>query len=129
MKRNQSLTFKAMWVLGDHFSRLGGSCRPSSMAESEIQLYVSYKLLMINDHPIDESEFYNKLFLQAADPVVEKTNALLAEVKLSKSELLPFVLGFYEYADSKMSDMEKTERWARFGEYLKASNILNTRSQ
>lgn len=126
MKRNQSLTFKAMWVLGDHFSRLGGSCRPSSMAESEIQLYVSYKLLIINDHPIDDSEFANKLFLQAADSVIEETNALLAEVKLSRSELIPFVLGFYEYADGKLSDIEKTERWARFGEYLKATNMLNT---
>lgn len=111
-----------MCELGDYFSRLGGTARPFNMAESEIQLYVGYKLLMINDESIDEGEFANQAFLRAAAPVIGKSNALLAEVRLSTSELIPFVLEFYEYADDKLNEIDKSTRWARFGGYLRKRN-------
>lgn len=111
-----------MCELGDYFSRLGGAARPFNMAESEIQLYIGYKLLSINDDPIHVTEFENQEFLKAAEPVIKKTNAYLAEVQLAGSELISFVLEFYEYANGKLKENDKTTRWARFGDYLRANN-------
>lgn len=108
-----------MCELGDYFSRLGGTARPFNMAESEIQLYISYKLLEINNVPIDEYEYSNQAFLDAASPVIEKANTHLCGVCLPKSELFRFVLEFYEFADKKLKEKDKTKRWECFGEYLK----------
>ena len=120
--RNQNLAWRAMCELGDYFSRLGGAARPFNMAESEIHLYIGYKLLEINHAPIDGSEFVEQEFIKAAKPVVDTANDFLTEIKLSNTELIPFVLDFYEHADKKLKETDKTLRWVRFGEYLKKNN-------
>lgn len=119
MSNNQDLTWKAMCELGDYFSCLGGAARPFNMAESEIQLYIGYKVLQLNNVSIDENEYANPAFLKAANPVIEKVNAYLSEVNLLNQEPFPFVQEFYEFADKKLQAKDKTKRWYCFGEYLR----------
>jgi len=49
MNENQNHVWRAMWELGDYFSRLGGAARPRNMAESEIHLYIACKIIELND--------------------------------------------------------------------------------
>ncbi len=111
-----------MCELDDYFSCLGGAARPLNMTESEIPLYIGYRLLELNNVLIDESEYVNQTFLEAAKPVIEKVNTYLCEVNLSKSELFPFVLDFYVFADQKLKVNDKTKRWESFGKYLRNNN-------
>ena len=122
MSDNQNLTWRAMCELGDYFSRLGGTARPPNMAESEIQLFIANRLLEINNVAIDENKYSNQAFLKAAKPVIEKANSYLLKIELSESELFPFVLDFYEYANEKLNEIDKTTRWQKFGEYLRDEN-------
>jgi hypothetical protein len=119
MTDNKNLAWKAICELDEYFSRLGGTARPINMANYEIPLYVCHKLLMINGEPIDQNGLNSPAFLKAAAPVLEKSNALLSEVGLSSSELIPFVLKLYEHADAKLNEIDKSNRWAYFGEYLR----------
>jgi len=122
MKENDRFTRMAMCELGDYFSRLGGAARPFNMRESEIHLYVGYKLLQLNNISINEEEYANQPFLEAAKPVIEKTNEYLCKINLLKNELFPFVLKFYTFADEKLKADEKTKRWGQFGKYLNKNN-------
>ena len=112
-----------MWDLGDYFARLGGAARPFNMAESEIQLYIAYRLLEINNVEIDESKYSNKMFLEAAKPIIKEANSHLQKVKLLEPEVFPFVLEFYAYADQKLNAIDKTTRWQNFGLYLRGETM------
>lgn len=122
MNNNQNLFWKALCLLDDYFSRMGGAARPNNMVESDIPLYVGYKLLVINGEPINESVFVNQEFLNAAEQVIEDSNKLLMEIGLSTAELIPFVLAFYDYADAKLNKIDKSKQWSHFGEYLRKRN-------
>ena len=91
MGSNKNLTWRAMCELGDYFSRLGGAARPFNMAESEIQLYIGYRIIESNDDSFDAYEYSNQPFLKAAEPVIERANSFIKEVTLKDSELIPFV--------------------------------------
>jgi hypothetical protein len=109
----------AMCELDEYFSCLGGAARPTNMAESEILLYIGCKLLELNNVPVDETEFANQTFIDAAKPVLKKANAYLSEVTLMKSEIFPFILDFYEHYDAKLKAIGKTDRWESFGDHLR----------
>lgn len=109
-------------MLGDYFSRMGGAARPHNMAESEIQLYIACKLIKLHDDSFNLNKYLDSEFIDAAAPVIGKSNSYLSRVSLSLTDLFPFVLIFYVYADEKLKPIEKTKRWYLFGEYLKEKN-------
>jgi len=112
----------AMCELGDYFSRLGGAARPRNMAESEIPLYVGCKLMELHDNSFQPERYLDPMFIEAAEPVLEKTDYYLQSILLDKTKVAPFVAEFYEYADSKLKETEKTKRWELFGEYLRGTD-------
>ena len=118
MNNNQQLIWRAMSELGDFFSRLGGAARPFNMVESEIQLYICYKLLKFNNIPINEEEYLNQQFIDAAKPVIEKADSYLRQIQLDEMDIFPFVQELYEYANKKLKEPDKTSRWFIFGKYL-----------
>ncbi len=117
MDKNRDDINRAIWELGDYFSRLGGVARPSNMVESEIYLYVFCKLIETNDASFKSKEYLSQIFLEAAKPKIQRTNSFIEKVSLSLEELIPFVLSIYEYADNKINDTDKTMRWELFGVY------------
>jgi len=119
MNENQNHTWCAMCELGDYFSRLGGAARPRNMAESEIHLYIACKIIELNDENFDSGEYTDRAFIKAATPVIEKANSYLSNISLPVSELIPFVMDFYEYADEKLKAIEKKSKWQTFGAYLR----------
>ncbi len=119
MNEKQNYTWRAMCELGDYFSRLGGSARPRNMAESEIHLYIACKIIELNDKTFNPGEYLDQAFVEAATPVIEKADSYLSTIYLSATELMPFVMDFYKYADEKLNPIEKTLRWQAFGAYLR----------
>ena len=119
MNGNQNHTWRAMCELGDYFSRLGGAARPRNMVESEIHLYIACQIIELNDETFNPGEYLDQAFVEAATPVIEKANSYLSKISLSATELMPFVMDFYKYADEKLNSIEKTLRWQAFGVYLR----------
>ncbi|MEA3486715.1 MAG: hypothetical protein U9R20_03575 [Thermodesulfobacteriota bacterium] len=122
MSKNQSYAWEAMCEIVDYFSCMGGTGRPSNMAESEIPLYVACKLIELHDDLFNSDEYIDRVFAEAAAPVIERANSYLSKVSVPFAELIPFVLDFYEYADKKLKPIDKTTRWNAFGTYLKERN-------
>lgn len=119
MNVNQHNAWMAMNELGDYFSRLGGAARPRNMAESEIPLYVITKLLELHTPAFRSEEYLNLPFLNAAELVLKTVNAYLKRISLNKEGLFPFLRKLYDYADAKLDDAEKTDRWFRLGRFLR----------
>jgi len=113
-----------MCELGDYFSRLGGAARPRNMAESEIHLYIACKIIELNDETFYSSEYLDQTFIKAATPLIEKTNSCLSNISLPATELMPFVMVFFKYADGKLNSIDKTSRWHAFGAYLRETNLI-----
>ena len=122
MNDNQNLTWHAMCELGDYFSCMGGAARPRNMAESEIPLYIACKIIELNDKTFNSGEYLDRAFIKAATPVIEKANSYLSNISLPVTELMPFVMDFYKYADEKLNSIEKTSRWQAFGANLRERN-------
>ena len=101
------------------FFKTGWCCRPRNMVESEIQLYIACKLVEVNDISFYSGDYLDSAFIKVATPVIEKCNLFIHKVSLPASELILFVLDFYEYADKKLKPRDKSKRWQKFGEYLK----------
>ncbi|MBN1380001.1 MAG: hypothetical protein JXA04_12290 [Gammaproteobacteria bacterium] len=119
MNKNQSNAWKAICELGDYFSRLGGAARPRNMAESEIFLFIICKLIEKNNKKFEPNEFLDHLFCESAEPVLDKVNSHLSQVLLSAEDFIPFVTDIYNYADSKLGCIDKTNRWVNIGKYIK----------
>jgi hypothetical protein len=122
MNENHKHIWLAFSELGDYFSRLGGSSRYFNMSESEIPLYIACELAGKCVAAFEKREFLDSQFLVAADPVLRSVNKHLAAIDGTGESLLADVKDFVIYADTKLAQ-DKTTRWLRFVELIKASSI------
>ena len=127
VEKNQKGIWDARNILGDYFSRLGGSARPYNMSESEIFLYILWKLHQKTKIyktigiSVKNELYIDSGFLEAAQPVINKVDELIENIQIEDVELIKFIDEFYDYHDEKLKN-DKTSRWIKFGKFIKGND-------
>lgn len=105
-KENRNKVQKAIWILGDWFSRLGGSARYQNMFDSDIFEYVCRSLILRQKADIYWCERFEKHAESVLPKVTEIINSIpTTELRFELAEEL------YEYASEKLPDREQSQSW------------------
>lgn len=110
---SQEIT-KAFWVLGDHFSRMGGAARYFNMPESDIPLYVACYLAHKHSSLFDPHEYVNNQFIVAASHILKEVDSRLDKVIAKDKELASLIFEFVKYSNSKLKPQDCSDKWNQF---------------
>lgn len=119
MDNDTRMLWLALGEIDDYFSRLGGAARYLGMSESDIPLYVACTLAQRTATFTDLHRFIDRRFLEAAAPVLEKTNGHIASVEAQGEQLAALVHEFVSHADSKLEAADESPGWQAFIEWVR----------
>jgi len=116
-KENRNKVQKAIWILGDWFSQLGGSARYQNMFDSDVFEYVCRSLILRQKADIYWCERFEKHAESVLPKVTEIINSIpTTELRFELAEEL------YEYASEKLPEREQSHSWKSLKNEISATD-------
>jgi len=117
-KDNRNNITKAVWTVGDYFSRMGGGNRPFNMRESGVYLLVLCKFIELQEIGFSADQFLDSEIIKAAEPINSEFEKYLQKISLRHEEIKPLVLEICNYANSRLAESDKSNNWRDFIQYV-----------
>ncbi|MDZ7841509.1 MAG: hypothetical protein U5R46_11965 [Gammaproteobacteria bacterium] len=113
--------WNALSILGDHFSRLGGSARYRNMPESDIPLYIGCQLAAQWSPDFLKSHYIDPRFLEAGASVLGEVDEEIANIPAQTERLTKLLVELVTYADQRLKGGDRGVNWIRFVEWVRAN--------